>query len=320
MNKFLTALVPLVLPVVLFTSYAQTADAASYDANLKVLANLQAQLRVLQSQLEKSQSTTAEEEWKFNYSKTKLKLGLEKEDETYDEDDQVKRYLVQNSRLYENGKWTKNTDTDEYKIWNIFAEIAGDNFVDDYMTRYATYRNMDTSVLGFVELLDERASFWGLAVNANASDFSNAKWTRDLVGVLIHEYTHVLTLNASQVTHKKKKEGSCNGTYLSLKGCSKKHSYINAFVTEFWDEEDLNHKMTNSSYYKEHKEDFVTKYAVKNPEEDIAESFTQFILYEKPTGSKEEDLKVAFFYEYPELVKMRTRIREAVKEYYVKVE
>jgi hypothetical protein len=300
-----------------FITHAQTLPSSS----LNTIASLQAQVAVLLAQLNelKNQSNEkmGEEEWKFNYSKSNVKLGLGKEDAELDEET-IKRFLVRNNRLYEDGKWTRNTDTDEYAMWNLFAEIAGDDFVDEYITRYATYRISDTGTLGFVKLLDDEEPSWGLAVNANASNFDSEKWMRDLVAVLIHEYTHVLTLNGDQVHHKQKKESVCRGNYLSNKGCTEKKSYLNNYVAQFWEEDDFSRKTpAKEKYFTEHPDEFVTEYGLKSPEEDIAESFTQFILYEKPEGTKKKDLKILFFYSYPELVEMRTRIREAVEEYYV---
>lgn len=296
---------------------AQVPSPTSSEAQQSIIASLYAQILALQAQLEELKEKESPKEWKFNYSKSDIKVGVGKEDDSSDEDDAIRRYLVQNNRLYENGQWTKNTNTDEYEMWNIFAKIAGDEFIDEYITRYATYRNADTGVLGFVRLLDDEEPAWGLAVNANAANFSSRKWTRDLVAVLVHEYTHVLTLNGDQVNHKRKHEVACRGNYLSNKGCTERKSYLNAYVAEFWDEEDFSRKTpSKEKYFKEHPDEFVTEYGIKNPEEDIAESFTQFILYEKPTGKKEKDLKVLFFYTFPELVEIRTYIRAEVKEYY----
>jgi hypothetical protein len=49
-------------------------------------------------------------------------------------------------------------------------------------------------------------------------------------------------------------------------------------------------------------------------EEDFAESFTWFILYDKPEGELVSHQKILFFYDYPELVAMRDEIREALPE------
>lgn len=52
----------------------------------------------------------------------------------------------------------------------------------------------------------------------------------------------------------------------------------------------------------------MTDYAATNPGEDIAESWTAFILQPKPTGSTIADQKTLFFYDYPELVRLRGQI------------
>ncbi len=58
-------------------------------------------------------------------------------------------------------------------------------------------------------------------------------------------------------------------------------------------------------FYLSREDDFVSDYAATSPEEDIAESFATFVLKPKPTGDTLADEKVAFFYDYPELVKLR---------------
>jgi hypothetical protein len=52
----------------------------------------------------------------------------------------------------------------------------------------------------------------------------------------------------------------------------------------------------------------VDDYATTHPTEDIAESFAYFVFSPEPTGDSIKDQKIAFFYEYPELVKLRQSI------------
>ena len=52
----------------------------------------------------------------------------------------------------------------------------------------------------------------------------------------------------------------------------------------------------------------MTDYAATNPGEDIAESFTSFVMEPKPDGDTIAEEKVLFFYEYPELVQLRAEI------------
>lgn len=57
---------------------------------------------------------------------------------------------------------------------------------------------------------------------------------------------------------------------------------------------------------------FVSEYAATNLTEDMAESFASFVLQSKPSGTKTVDKKIAFYYEYPALVRERERIRTAL--------
>ncbi len=255
--------------------------------------------------------------WAYEYAKEALGTEI-RQDVEYDEDDIVKNFTVRNNKLYDDDVRVRNEKTDDYRIWNIFAGIAGDRFVTSYIGWYATFRDAQSKTLGLVRLLDSaREPGWGLAVNANAADFENKKWTQHTTATLIHEFAHILTLNSFEVNHHKIKRKYCIKMYLSIKGCADKDAYINVFVSRFWTANDLTHKTTDKKYYEGHKDDFLTKYAVKNPEEDIAESFTEFVLNAKPTDvTKKKNQKILFFYEYPEFVQMRIQIRSNIGDYF----
>lgn len=169
---------------------------------------------------------------------------------------------------------------------------------------------------------------WGLALNVRGADFSNSKWVRDVVIVLIHEYSHILTLNEKQVEYLPPGK-TCSrihkgiGYIISSKRCSKDDSYLNHFIKRFWSDDQIQTVArfatfgTIESFYQSHQSDFVTEYAVTSPLEDIAESFTDFILRSKPTSSGlVREQKILFFYEYPELVTLRSEMRERIQKYF----
>jgi hypothetical protein len=261
---------------------------------------------------------SAPSEWSYDYAAANVTLGSEITQEVeYDDEDLLNIFLVRNDRLYEDDKWTKNTDTDDYRIWNIFARIAGKEFVRDHIWRYATFRDPDTGLLAFVQpIVKDKPRGWGLAFNANAADFKNQKWARDTVAVLIHEYAHVLFLNHRESEHKRIKAKYCKDRYVGIMGCAKKDSYIGAYAKAFWTDDEPRSKKKAKSRYKAHAAEYVTWYGGVNPEEDMAESFVQFVLAAKPAGTAKKDKKVLFFYEYPELVVIRDRIRTEVASYY----
>lgn len=119
----------------------------------------------------------------------------------------------------------------------------------------------------------------------------------------VHEFGHIITLNHTQVDFSKRDPNKFYYTYESFR----EGSYILDFYNEFWKE--LNVEVGASLYF-EKPELFVSQYASQEINEDIAESFMLFVLSNKPTGNSVADQKINFFYEYPELVKLRNTIRE----------
>ena len=180
------------------------------------------------------------------------------------------------------------------------------------------------------------------AVDLNADDFSSWKLEVDiadlddrdeLIFTVIHEFAHLLTLNAEQVELdtdilndpydlelQKAKAAACS-TYFTGLGCSYENSYIHAFYSRFWTDieaewsqvdaiqyqQGANVEYYNALYdfYLTHRDRFVSDYAVTHPTEDIAESFTHFIFSPRPVGDSVRDQKLLFFYEYPELIRLR---------------
>lgn len=272
-----------------------------------------------------------------------------------DDEDAFKFYLVRNNRLYEDKMWRYgdqyNTEvvvdfgkatkvqTDERKVWDYFAAIAGPEFVAKYLKYYMTYRNDGVSTLALVWRVDEEKTepAWALGVNVNNAKFDDRSWVRDMNTTLLHEYAHVLTLNKSQLKYKLRTSSSkivdkkfCVGQFRSDYGCPLKNSYLKAFTDRFWTTDELtaHEKRRNltkgrmdavKKYYKAHTDAFVSLYAVTAPEEDIAETFVDFVITAKPVNpTTKKAQKIAFFYEFPELVKMRTDLRAKLKQYYVR--
>ncbi len=270
-------------------------------------------------------SSTSSLEWSYKRSTLSADLGSEVSGtQTYEDDEIVNSFLYRNGRLYEDNKWTKPKATLDFQIWDMFIGIAGPEYAKKFIRYYVTFRDGESSTLGAVIPFD-RGALWMLAVNANNASLKNPKWRKDMSITLIHEFAHIVTLNKVQFKHTKPTK-SCQPVYKGgLDGCPLKNSYYKKYLERFWNEGDFRHleavrtekhdetrKRLLLAYYREHVDDYTTKYAARNPEEDIAESFTDFILRAKPTGTKEKDQKLLFFYEYPELVTMRERIRAFV--------
>jgi hypothetical protein len=174
-------------------------------------------------------------------------------------------------------------------------------------------------------------NLWNLEV-----DIADSGNTLNLTYTLIHEFAHLLTLGPDQVTpsigifNNPEDDGiyfdevSACPNYFPGEGCSQPNSYINAFFNRFWSEfhlewQDINLIEDDDEYYTAlddfyyaYEDHFLTDYAVTNPEEDIAESFTFFVLSPRPKGDTIGNQKILFFYEYPELVGLRDEIIRGV--------
>ncbi len=260
-------------------------------------------------------TTTA---WEFDRSKEKNPIGSEiGNNKNNDTRDRENFYKYRNGRLYPENKHKKLTDTTDQRIWDTFKGIAGTEFTDTYLAGLATVKSKRSGgtlaqVIPFEKIPDPS---WVLAVNIDDADYKNPKWVRDMSIILTHEYAHILTLNKTQVDHKftarycKRAERA----YIIV-GCARDTSYVQAFSQTFWNQKEVDEvkKIGAKRYYKKHKDEFTTEYAATNPAEDIAESFTDFVLLQKPDGDTKKEQKVLFFYQYPELVTIRDDIRASI--------
>jgi hypothetical protein len=147
---------------------------------------------------------------------------------------------------------------------------------------------------------------------------------------LIHEFGHMLTLNDSQgkvdtdlffsdnEAEWEAAEEAC--PTILFWGCMEESGYLNQYYLSFW--EDINAEYEeidweSEDHYKnfffKYEDRFFNSYQGTNPVEDIAEAFTIFVMMnsndlEGKTEIKYEKLK--FFYQYDELVELRTMILE----------
>lgn len=150
---------------------------------------------------------------------------------------------------------------------------------------------------------------WILGVSASLGD--------DLDYVLIHEFGHLLTLQAEEVPPSTD-DVSCS-TYFTGEGCALKGSTMAEFVERFWPQEQIDEidRIAEAEdydefdeFYENHKDDFVTDYATSNPAEDLAETFTAFVLGdERPSGDTIADQKVQMLWDDEDLVALRNQIR-----------
>ena len=212
------------------------------------------------------------------------------------------------------------------QVWEFFtALIPADQRTA--IAEYAITTDGVDNTLASVSQTRTDPNAWSLQVDiADTSDYYNLTYT------LVHEFGHLLTLGPRQVPPSLavfnnpdddniylSEAGKCPD-YFPGEGCARPDSYINNFYNSFWtdihdewnqinleEDDDLYYEKLDA-FYAKYQDQFVTDYAPTNPEEDIAESWTFFVLSPMPQDSSVADEKVLFFYDYPELVGLRSQI------------
>lgn len=184
--------------------------------------------------------------------------------------------------------------TDEHlELWDAFVAIIPEEYLDNF-TFFQIIADEETS--GYVYIDEDDADRFVLALNVIELEEPD-----ELQHTIIHEFGHTVIMNSVQIDGTLERGGTCP-TFELEEGCTEDDSYIFAFYGLFYEDGGSSDD-----------DDFVTEYASENIAEDMAESFTFFIIeLEERTGNTGADAKVMFFYTYPELVELRDEIREMI--------
>lgn len=161
-------------------------------------------------------------------------------------------------------------------------------------------------------------SAWEIGYNMSSVWTSTFEFQQSRVAYnSIHEFAHVLTLDNRQINVGGTEEG-CD-QFFAGEGCSMAASYINQFFQNYWTDiydESQSFEVDDDdaffAFYDKYSDRFVTEYASTNPGEDIAESFTSFVLKDRPSNDIIKNQKINFFYDFEELVELRTQIRSNI--------
>jgi hypothetical protein len=209
-------------------------------------------------------------------------------------------------------------------IWNYFAAIIPPEQRVP-LTEYRIFTDGTGNTNGYNEIKwiwKDESETWALEIDL--ADYQDLKSVND---PLVHEFGHMLTLNIRQADIKTK-PADCQA-YADSDQCSFKDSYLNRFFDQFWngkvydewkaitsqgDEKAVKSGLT--AFYKAHPQDFVREYAATDPKEDLADSWTYFVMTPKPAGETVAGQKILFFYNFPELVDLRSQIRSRICKYF----
>lgn len=213
------------------------------------------------------------------------------EDETFSGDDEVDATYFVGENLTLEG----DVDPAHQAIWDVFITLFPSDLLDGVFVSYEIFSGDDGTV-AYVYNIDESLVEWVMGYNIDEAE----NYPEEIVLTLVHEYGHVLSLQASQMTGDS--EASC-ATYYTGEGCVSPDSYLAAFYNRFWP------GTLTDAEGAGRQSDYVSEYAMTNIAEDFAETFMTFVLNDRPTGNTGADQKVKFFYNYPELVSLRDHIR-----------
>ena len=221
----------------------------------------------------------------------------------------------------------KNTIKNIEETWKKINTILPKAYMTKYVKELELFTDGIAETLAGVKPMDESNTSWVYGIDP--ADLPEGNWRdeEDFLHTLIHEFGHILTLNNTQVEPSELKFQADEARYLTNEGLAKIDSYVNQFVQQFWYRENLLfewdkiQKTRNLDkkldrlydFYLAHKTKFHTDYAAESPEEDIAESWYYFAVLDQPKGTLIKDQKLLFFYEFPELVLLRTEIRSAIR-------
>ncbi len=213
-----------------------------------------------------------------------------------------------------------DTDPRHQEVRNLFASmIPAAARADLTSINFADNSASDTAA--FVEQTNEHHEKWKIVFNLDGYYVDGKLDKSESIHTNIHEYAHILTLGKSQAqlldpnlddVAYGRYEQECQ-TYFLPEGCLLRKSYFKGFIDAFWDKDELNMARVKGETDMYTPGEYVSDYAATNPWEDIAESFTNFVLKAKSTWTTEADQKMLYFYDYPELVKLRSFIRSRSK-------
>lgn len=216
------------------------------------------------------------------------------------------------------------------EIWSLFRQLIPAER-RTVLQGFTIFTDGEKNYLAAVNQAERNPYKWDLNV-----DIIDSTEETTLVYTLLHEYGHLLTLTGEQVEvsvdlylHPNdpdvyQQEADACPQYFTGEGCSNPDSYVNVFFARFWtdlytewleiDEEENERRRENKLdlFYDKYQDQFLTDYAPTSPIEDIAESFTFFILTPKPELTSIASEKILFFYEYPELIELRKNILENI--------
>jgi len=234
----------------------------------------------------------------------------ESEDEAWEYFDEDESFEVN-----EDATLSPAPEAEVAEAWDLFRRVAGDAIIVEHVESFVVGEDEDSEFLAYVRPeVDDR---WALVVNLAFDD------PYDRAVTMIHEYAHLLSLNATQVDSDAE-WNRCGETWI-FEGCPHEDAVITRFQDRFWDmygydvPDGIAGAADVEEFWTGREDQFVSEYAATSVLEDFAESFTIWVLLEgdAPQEWGYDDLaaeKVEFFETDPATADERERILAGVSE------
>ncbi len=195
------------------------------------------------------------------------------------------------------------------RVFELFPQEYGSK-----LSQLNIFNNDSGFADAFVETLPPKHNTWLYAVRSEMLDFTKDDANDELI---VHELAHIISYETP--FQEPLIAGDCISGYFEIKGCPPENSYLRLFVDEFWsnkrslDRAERNSESKDSvgdayDFYKDNSDEFVSGYAALNPEEDFSEAFMYFVLEPDAVTGETANDKIDFFWDFPEMRKIRTEI------------
>lgn len=160
------------------------------------------------------------------------------------------------------------TNSRDVALWKLLRTVFGEETTKKYIREFRLYDDRDAKHDAFVEQQGE--AYWIVGVNLATVDLYDSFEKEAATELFVHEYAHILYHYEYETALK--------------------------FENRFWEQRSRNPKK------------YVSSYAMKNSEEDFAETFMYFVLGIEPEG-EDADQKINFFYDSDMFWDIRKNIR-----------
>ena len=219
------------------------------------------------------------------------------------------------------------------RTWRMVKTVLPERLWNQFET-FHVFTDQQFAEIAYVTQIGATDDTWVIGFDMADTPVLVNGISRELAETIVHEAAHMITLDKDQMLENqvsllftdtvkdiaRKRDIAyltCQPNYYTNGACTKEDSYLNRFYHQFWvgvaiDEDSLE-ALQAKGRYEAAPGDFVSVYAATNLEEDISESFTSFIFDSRPLSPVNlSEEKIAFFYNYPELVTLREELRAGI--------